>query len=317
MMGEDPEHFSQDSIQAALRYLMPSGLHNIGARPRLQPPDKTFPKKKSLLVDTTGRPLQHLFYTGKPNFYTILHEASQHLESMNRKLDNHFYSNDNTLLKDEKPLQLLASEWFSHADLEKETMEKIKPHLYENWLALMNLLVDHKLAFLAEEFIMKYRNNVTKSKVVGVNVLPQPDSDNPDRQYVTTYGQKKRSLASVKLFHPGTGLITVNNRSLLEVFPEISNREQIMFPLALTNCLTSLDIDAQVSGPQLASSSKANALRLAIARGLVCFQAELDPQKSLEDRLLTAGLLVQDDRMKERKKPGQPKARKKPIWKAR
>lgn len=64
------------------------------------------------------------------------------------------------------------------------------------------------------------------------------------------------------------------------------------------------------SDTETGHSSMANALRLAEARALACFL----PGDQGYNRLRAAGLLTQDDRFSERKKPGQKKARKKPIW---
>ncbi len=74
--------------------------------------------------------------------------------------------------------------------------------------------------------------------------------------------------------------------------------------------LGSVDIVAKIADTETGQSSKANALRLAIARALACFL----PGDLGCHRLRAAGLLTQDDRFSERKKPGQKKARKKPIW---
>lgn len=72
--------------------------------------------------------------------------------------------------------------------------------------------------------------------------------------------------------------------------------------------LGKVDVKAKLSGE--GTSSPANAMRLAISRCL----ASLLPDEQGRQRLLVSGLLTQDDRFAERKKPGQKKARKKPIW---
>ena len=75
--------------------------------------------------------------------------------------------------------------------------------------------------------------------------------------------------------------------------------------------LGAVDIEAQVtSDTETGPSSKANAVRLAVARAIACIL----PGDAGHNRLQAAGLLTQDDRFSERKKPGQKKARKKPIW---
>lgn len=56
-----------------------------------------------------------------------------------------------------------------------------------------------------------------------------------NRKCVQAFGQKKNSLAEVTLYMPGTGDFTVNGARLLEIFPELGNREQIVFPLQQTS----------------------------------------------------------------------------------
>ncbi|VEL16944.1 unnamed protein product [Protopolystoma xenopodis] len=157
-----------------------------------------------------------------------------------------------------------------------------------------------------------------------------------NRRYTESYGQKKTAFAEVRLYSPGSGEFRVNGFRLLDVFPEIGDREQIMLPLCLlghtfrlnqqnilsfSGKLGCVDIVATVS--QSGPASQANAIRLAISRALVSFDKyPLDGEQSKitqigeteTERLRVAGLLTQDDRFPERKKPGQKKARKKPIW---
>lgn len=57
----------------AIEYLFPSGLYDPKARPLMKPPSEVFPPKKDAEFDESGRPFHVFFYTGKPNFYLILH----------------------------------------------------------------------------------------------------------------------------------------------------------------------------------------------------------------------------------------------------
>lgn len=52
---------------------------------------------------------------------------------------------------------------------------------------------------------------------------------------MVSYGQKKHSFAEAKVYFPGFGNTLINDKRLLEVFPDLGNREQIMFPLQLTS----------------------------------------------------------------------------------
>ncbi len=114
-------------------------------------------------------------------------------------------------------------------------------------------------------------------------------------------GRRKTSVARVFL-RPGQGQITVNRRPFEDYFPRESLRLLVAQPLELTGTATQLDVKANVSGGGL--SGQAGAVRHGIARALLIFNDKLRPQ------LKRAGFLTRDPRMKERKKYGQPGARK-------
>jgi len=114
-------------------------------------------------------------------------------------------------------------------------------------------------------------------------------------------GRRKTSVARVFL-RQGQGQITVNKRTFGDYFPRESLRLLVAQPLELTGTAGQLDVMVNVSGGGL--SGQAGAVRHGIARALLAFNDQLRPQ------LKRAGLLTRDPRMKERKKYGQPGARK-------
>jgi small subunit ribosomal protein S9 len=114
-------------------------------------------------------------------------------------------------------------------------------------------------------------------------------------------GRRKTSVARVFL-RPGQGRITVNRRPIEDYFPRETLRLIVNQPLELTGTTGHLDVMVNVAGGGL--SGQAGAVRHGIARALLEFNGELRPQ------LKRAGLLTRDPRMKERKKYGQPGARK-------
>ena len=113
-------------------------------------------------------------------------------------------------------------------------------------------------------------------------------------------GRRKTSTARVYL-RPGSGAITVNQRTLDDYFPNEVLKMIIKQPLALTETVDHFDILVNVDGG--GPSGQAGAIRHGIARALQSFNAELRP------RLKKAGLLTRDPRMRERKKYGQKGAR--------
>jgi small subunit ribosomal protein S9 len=119
-------------------------------------------------------------------------------------------------------------------------------------------------------------------------------------EYYAT-GRRKTSVARVRI-KAGSGDWKVNKREMEDYFPSEALRKYIEQPLELTNALDKYDIAGNLNGGGIAG--QAGALRHAIARALVV----ADP--SFKDVLKNSGCLTRDARMKERKKPGQPGARK-------
>lgn len=119
-------------------------------------------------------------------------------------------------------------------------------------------------------------------------------------QYYAT-GRRKTSVARVWL-SPGTGSVEVNDKDLLAYFRRDVLRMLIEKPLAVTDTLGKVDIHATVDGGGL--SGQAGAVRLGISRALIAMDESLRPVLRSKD------LLTRDPRMRERKKYGQPGARK-------
>jgi small subunit ribosomal protein S9 len=114
-------------------------------------------------------------------------------------------------------------------------------------------------------------------------------------------GRRKTSVARVYLT-PGSGKWDVNGRTLGDYFPRRSLIQHIQQPFTATDTLGAFDVKTRLSGGGL--TGQAGALRLAIARALV--RADDRHRRKLREH----GLLTRDARAVERKKPGQPGARK-------
>ena len=114
-------------------------------------------------------------------------------------------------------------------------------------------------------------------------------------------GRRKEAVARARLM-PGSGRCTVNQHPHEQYFARDALSRAVMKPLLLTNTVNQYDVTARVMGG--GKAGQADALRLAIARAL----AAQDP--SLRAILRREGMLTRDARMKERKKYGQPGARK-------
>ena len=119
-------------------------------------------------------------------------------------------------------------------------------------------------------------------------------------EVINAIGRRKNAVARVYLSE-GTGKITINKKDLTEFFPSAILQYVVKQPLQLMEAEGKYDIKANLNGGGFTGQSQA--LRLAIARALVKIDA--DDKKQLKD----AGFLTRDSRSVERKKPGQPGAR--------
>ena len=121
-------------------------------------------------------------------------------------------------------------------------------------------------------------------------------------------GRRKSSIARVRLVE-GTGLITINGKSIDEYFGLETLKVIVRQPLTVTNTLSKYDVICKVVGGGY--TGQAGAIRHGIARALNEANAEYRPE------LKANGFLTRDPRMKERKKYGLKKARKAPQFSKR
>ena len=119
-------------------------------------------------------------------------------------------------------------------------------------------------------------------------------------EVINAIGRRKSAVARVYLTE-GTGKITINKKDIETYIPSAIHRYVVKQPLQLLEAEGKYDIKANLDGGGFTGQSQA--LRLAIARALVKIDAE--DKKALKD----AGFMTRDSRAVERKKPGQPKAR--------
>lgn len=119
--------------------------------------------------------------------------------------------------------------------------------------------------------------------------------------YHLAVGRRKTATARVFLLE-GSGNITINNKSGKDFFGKESLLNEALQPLAASELKDRFDIKVNVSGGGV--TGQIGAIQLGIARAILKYDASVKPALKKE------GLLTRDSRMVERKKPGQPKARK-------
>ncbi|MEO6870913.1 MAG: 30S ribosomal protein S9 [Chthoniobacterales bacterium] len=120
------------------------------------------------------------------------------------------------------------------------------------------------------------------------------------QEFIAT-GRRKTAVARVRMT-PGNGKIEVNGKSFEDYFPTVPLQNTLLAPLQVVKLTNAYDIMVNTTGG--GATGQAGAVRLAISRALLQVDA------NLRGSLKAEGLLRRDPRMKERKKSGQPGARK-------
>ncbi|MCB0403786.1 MAG: 30S ribosomal protein S9 [Bdellovibrionales bacterium] len=120
--------------------------------------------------------------------------------------------------------------------------------------------------------------------------------------FVQATGRRKTAKARVRLYPGGDGQIQINKRAFEDYFPVDTQRRMVARPLLLTEKQKSMNVQVTVDGGGV--NGQAGAVAHGIARALM----KVDPE--LRGILKKEGLVTRDPRMKERKKYGQPGARK-------
>lgn len=119
-------------------------------------------------------------------------------------------------------------------------------------------------------------------------------------EFIAT-GRRKTSVARIRMT-PGSGKIDINGRNFEDYFPTAPLQNTVLEPLQTAKMVNAYDLSINATGG--GATGQAGAVRLAISRAL------LQVDGNLRATLKADGLLRRDPRMKERKKSGQPGARK-------
>ncbi len=149
----------------------------------------------------------------------------------------------------------------------------------------------------------KKKEEPAVKKAVEKEVAPKEEKKN---SYIYSLGRRKSASATVRLYKNGKGEVTVNGKPLNEYFPTIELRRIVLSPLVGVGQDDKLDVTAKVLGGGV--KGQAEAIRHAISRTL----EKLNP--NFRKALKKHGYLTRDPRVKERKKPGLKRARRRPQW---
>jgi len=316
MMGIEANSMTQEDIDKAIEYLFPSGLEEPKAKPIMKPPEEVFPKQKATEFDNDGRPYHPFFFTQKPQFTQILYEMAEHINNITS-----FGERMYTLRVTPNPAEVLdenslsASRWMTRDELSNALIETVREPEYNDLINGYNRLIELPFSYKAKEFIFKYRLPLGEA-VDATSHVPQPEFDVEGRSFAEFVGQRKSSVAKVKVVKPGSGQFVIRHVDHMDVecdityFFEYLDRHQVMFPLQFTRLLGLVDVECTVDAG--GNASQAGAIRYALS---MCLRSFVD-ENMLED-MKVCGLLTQDVRVRERKKYGQEGARRKFTWKKR
>ncbi|XP_066521690.1 28S ribosomal protein S9, mitochondrial isoform X2 [Hoplias malabaricus] len=280
MMGEDPEAFTQEDIDRSIAYLFPSGLFEKRARPVMKHPDLIFPKQAAVQWGEDRRPFHYLFYTGKPAYYSLMHDTYGKFLAIERYRDNMINKGLHT--ENAKQISLTGSRWLVKEELEELLVENISDHDYSRFLQLMERLLCLPYCAMEEEFVQRFRRQleVQSSK----QEIPALQHDENGVAFSQADGRRKTAKASVTLRDCGSGKITVNGKTFLMHFPLLQDREQLMFPMHFVGMLDRFDVEASVEGG--GRSAQAGALRLAVSRALLSFVSSGDMESMRQEMCL-------------------------------
>eukprot|EP00094_Tigriopus_californicus_P003672 TCALIF_03533-PA protein Name:"Similar to MRPS9 28S ribosomal protein S9, mitochondrial (Homo sapiens)" AED:0.14 eAED:0.14 QI:225/0.5/1/1/1/1/3/50/333 len=276
---------------------------------------KVYPKQKEAEFDGEGRPLHPFYFTTKPNYSQALFDVVEVLEKLmllNDQLQSQGIYPDRELLLND--VALSGTRWMAKDEFEKSFLESLSTDQYDELISALDRITFQHFSYKVKDFIFKYRvsSGLIQSKVEILPVL----TDEKGRSYVEAQGQKKSACAKVRVTKPGTGKFTLMNIDFPEevqgitYFFGMKERLAIMFPLQFTKLLGQVDVEAVVNFG--GSASQASAIRYATA---MCLRSFVD--EGMVARMAVAGLLTQDVRVRERKKPGQEGARRKYSWNKR
>ncbi|KAJ1341854.1 hypothetical protein BSLG_003508 [Batrachochytrium salamandrivorans] len=244
------------------------------------------------------RPTDPAYFTGNPQYFTLLRQ----LNALIRKHNIDFKSTPKT-----------TGSWQSLSSMAKSFHMRIRETDYTDLTHRLNLL---------------YSSQDSASKFVPIGrTLSQPKTivrtlDTEGRSY--TIGSRKTARAQCWLI-PGDGQIYINGIKLHRYFPDLSNRETVVRPFEMTNRLLRFNTWAIVTGG--GSTGKADAVAVAVARGIAIHEPKMAKLLKIvganevflystptHDHVSAVGMLKIDTRQVERKKTGQPGARKKNTW---
>lgn len=238
------------------------------------------------------KPESLTFYTGNSKFYDVLIELRQRLGP------NYAEKVRNVQMNFER-VEEYKSVFKDSERLESDLGIRVSPHMHSN-------LLHHLLAIYEEnkgELCPLLLRFAAEKRVLQLIVYEPPGLD--ENGIAHSYGRSKKARAFSQILR-GTGEFKVNGIDVGNYFNRRAAVEEAIFPLQVAQAYDKYNIWVTTTGG--GEMGQAEALRVAVARGIAMHD------KSVLQDLRDANTIEIDNRKPERKKPGQPKARKKWRW---
>lgn len=166
----------------------------------MKPPEEVFPQRKAAEFDETGRPHHTLFYTGKPNFFKLLHDIVGHQLECNK-------FEDRMIRQQQTPdpalqIDLTGKQWTSKDQLEQRLVETIRDIEYNNFVNAMTRLTSSPYSYRVKSFIESYSRPLLNQTIT--LDIPKPQVDQDGRSFITVYGELCNlfPLSSSPIVHP-------------------------------------------------------------------------------------------------------------------
>ncbi|KAJ3263725.1 37S ribosomal protein S9, mitochondrial [Chytriomyces hyalinus] len=276
-------------------------LEQTDLKDRVQPTPKEeehwcLPEQTYFALGNTVTPSTSItetaFFTGNPAYFSLLLRLNSLIRQHSLPIqDPAVYES----LRDELP------QWMSRQEMMQLKQFRLTEGMHRDLVHKLNVLFTipakpESLIMLLQEYIRP-----------GQELSPPPKVAPALDEHGRAFARASRKSAKVQAWVvAGTGEIYINGVHVAEYFKQIQDRELIVRPFELGNALGAYNVWAVVEGGGL--NGQAAAVAVAVARGLTVHQPELNESFS------KMGLTKIDRRQVERKKTGQPKARKKNTW---
>lgn len=150
----------------------------------MKPPEQIYPERKAAEFDEAGRPHHSLFYTGKPNFFQLMHDCVSKIMDCNKFEDRMI--RQQKVVDPALKINLSGSAWVDQEKLELLLVESIDKIEYDNFVSALERLADNAYSYRHKDFITKYRRPLGSSK--SIEDVPKRDIDSDGRSFVTSYG---------------------------------------------------------------------------------------------------------------------------------